>query len=76
MERIVNLDQYDEAFINRYADYGFSNPEEMIKKGLEMLKDELEFQARLTESANLYASIYDLDDEAKEWVESSAKDWN
>ncbi len=31
---------------------------------------------QLEESAQLYAEIFDEDEEAKEWIDSSIKDWD
>lgn len=75
-EKRIRLDQQEEEFINHYAEFGFANPDEMIKKGLQLLKEELDRHAQLTQSADLYAELYDQDDELKEWTESATQDWD
>ncbi len=76
IEKVIKLDQQEEEFINHYAELGFANPDEMIKKGLSLLREELDRYAQLTQSASLYAELYDQDEELKEWTESATQDWD
>ena len=76
IEKIIRLDQQEEEFINHYADLGFANSDEMIKKGLQLLKEELDRHTQLTQSADLYAELYDQDEELKEWTASATQDWD
>ena len=76
IEKLIKLDQQEEEFINHYAELGFANPDEMIKKGLQLLKEEVDRYAHLTQSADIYAELYDQDEELKEWTESATQDWD
>lgn len=76
IEKLIKLDQQEEEFIKHYAELGFANPDEMIKKGLKLLKEELDRHAQLTQSADLYAELYDQDEELKDWAESATQDWD
>ena len=76
IEKLIKLDKHEEEFINHYAELGFENPDEMVKKGLQLLKEELERHAQLTQSADLYAELYDQDEELKDWTASATQDWD
>lgn len=76
IEKIIKLDQQEEEFINHYAALGFSNPDEMIKRGLQLLKEELDRHDQIKQSADLYAELYDQDEGLKEWTESATQDWD
>ena len=58
-----------------HADFGFSDAGELLSKAIHLLKNEVEQEQKLEESALLYAEIYEEDSEAQEWVEASVKDW-
>jgi hypothetical protein len=75
-ETIIRLDQQEEEFVNHYAELGFTNPEQMIKRGLQLLKEEVVRHVQLSKSADLYAELYDQDEDSKEWTESATKDWD
>lgn len=75
-EKLIKLEQQEQEFVNHYAELGFANPDEMIKKGLHLLKEELDHHAQLTQSADLYAELYGEDEELKEWTESATHDWD
>ncbi len=48
----------------------------MIKKRIAAFKEELDRHAQLTQSADLYAELYDQDQGLKEWTESATQDWD
>ncbi|MGB3585719.1 MAG: hypothetical protein WBA23_04215 [Tunicatimonas sp.] len=75
-EKLIKLEQQEQEFVNHYAELGFANPDEMIKKGLHLLKEELNYHAQLAQSADLYAELYDEDEKLKEWTESATQDWD
>ena len=39
IEKLIKFDQQVEEFINHYAELGFANPDEMTKKGLQLLSE-------------------------------------
>lgn len=70
MERKIKIVETQANFVQSYADFGFYNVDEMIGYALDLLRQELEAKQKLTDSANLYAEMYELDAEAQEWVEA------
>lgn len=74
-EKTFTLDKQEEEFINSYASLGFNHPNEMIKKGLALLKEEIQRHQELSRSADLYAELYDNDQESKDWTSSATQDW-
>ncbi len=75
IERKFNIEEEQVQFIENYSDYGFHNSDEMIVRALDLLKQELELTGALEQSADLYAAMYDADEETKDWTESAIKDW-
>ncbi|MFM7475852.1 MAG: hypothetical protein ACKO2T_09015, partial [Microcystis aeruginosa] len=61
-------------FLNRYQKYGFKDANEIVKVALERFQLELEAQD-LQESANLYAAIYEQDEELQQLTESALVGW-
>jgi hypothetical protein len=74
-ELTIELDSRETLFVRKYSEYGFSNPNEMIRKGLELLKKELKREKQLHNSAVLYAEIYEEDEETQEWTTSALNNW-
>lgn len=63
--------------IEHYRDYGFESREALIEQALQLLEQNMKNKQDrvLIESAELYAAIYNHDEEAKEWVDASINDW-
>ena len=71
----VTVDESQVEFLKKYREYGFRNKSSMVRSALNRLKEEYENRA-LEESAELYAEIYEQDDELEELTESaSTTDW-
>ncbi len=62
-------------FLNDYQSYGFESQESMIKSALEKLKQDLEVEKDLDESAKLYAEIYQEDLDLQELTEAACADF-
>ncbi|MBE9074458.1 hypothetical protein [Microcystis sp. LEGE 08355] len=60
--------------LNRYQKYGFKDANEIVRVALERFQLELEAQD-LQESANLYAAIYQQDEELQQLTESALVGW-
>ena len=75
IEQKIMLKNSEAKFIENFAEHGFQSVSELIAKALELLKKEIEKQKKLLSSANLYAEIYDEDEELQEWTNSAMKDW-
>lgn len=70
----LSLHDSQVEFLGRHREYGFRDRSELVRKALEFFQREIE-QRELEESASLYAQLYEKDDEAKQWVAGSPKDW-
>ena len=61
-------------FLNKYKDYGFKDKSEMVRAAIFKLQSELELKA-LTESAKLYADLYENDHELQQLTKSAQEGW-
>jgi len=61
-------------FLNEYKFYGFKDKSSMVRTALLRLKEELELQS-LRQSANLYAEIYEADNELQELTQVAIVGW-
>lgn len=61
-------------FLNKYKDYGFKDKSEMVRAAIFKLQSELELKA-LTESAKLYADLYENDQELQQLTKSAQEGW-
>ena len=69
-----SLEEEHVKFLNQYKNYGFKNKSAVIRKALTRFQRELE-KEMMKISANLYAEIYDEDEEARELTESAMSGW-
>ena len=61
-------------FLGNHASYGFKDKSSMVRLALQKLKKELELQA-LRQSADLYAEVYETDEELQEITDSAMPEW-
>ena len=61
-------------FLGDYQAYGFKDKSSMVRVALQRFREELELQS-LKQSANLYAEIYEGDEELQELTETAVQDW-
>lgn len=61
-------------FIEQCKRYGFKDKSEVVRTALDRLSNELA-QQRLRESADLYAEVYELDEETQEWTDAALSEW-
>ena len=61
-------------FLSRHKELGFRDKSEMVRKSLDLLKRDIEAR-KLTESADLYAEIYDSEPEIREITDSALRGW-
>ena len=74
IEQKFSLEKPQIEFLNRYQKYGFKDANEIVRVALERFQLELEAQD-LQESANLYAAIYQQDEELQQLTESALVGW-
>ena len=61
-------------FLEQCKQYGFQDKSEVVRTALNRLCTELA-QQRLHESAELYAEVYEEDDETQEWTDAALSEW-
>ncbi len=54
--------------------YGFKDRSSMVRIALQQFREELELQS-LKQSANLYAELYEQDEELHELTQTAIEDW-
>ncbi len=74
-EQTFKLDESIINFLNRCQEYGFQDPNEVVRIALEKLQLALEAD-NLQESATLYAEIYEGDRELQELTEAGLEEWS
>ncbi|MEJ2748396.1 MAG: hypothetical protein P8183_10880 [Anaerolineae bacterium] len=70
----VSLDEDQMRFIKRHKKYGFRDRSALVREALSRFQQELERQA-LVASADLYAELYDEDEELVNLTESAIEGW-
>jgi Arc/MetJ-type ribon-helix-helix transcriptional regulator len=70
-----NLEESHVRFLEQCATYGFKDQSETVRRALDKLRQELEEEHDLRESATLYAETYEEDTELKALTESAMADW-
>ncbi len=76
IEKRIVFNKQEKELISHYAELEFANPEDMVRRALQLLKEEVDRQTQLAQSAELYAELYDQDEEAKMWTNSAMQDWD
>jgi len=61
-------------FLNNYKAYGFKDKSSMVRAALLRLKEEFELKS-LKQSADLYAEIYEEEDDLQELTETAIAGW-
>ena len=62
------------SFLEEYQSYGFKDKSELVRSALERYRESLILQ-ELERSAQLYAELYEGDEEAQTWVDAASRDW-
>jgi Arc/MetJ-type ribon-helix-helix transcriptional regulator len=71
----LTLEDSQIDFLEQCQSYGFKNKSEAIRAAIKHLSEQLEDQQQLNESAELYAELYETDDEMRELTESALSGW-
>ena len=75
IEKSINLDESEAAFLNSYALLGFRSEHELLAEALHLLQEKLEQTSAVINSAALYTDVYDQDVETQEWTKSAVINW-
>jgi len=69
-----SLEEEHVKFLNQHNNYGFKDKSSVIRKALTRFQREIE-KEMMKMSADLYAEIYDEDEETRELTESAISGW-
>ena len=69
-----SVEESHARFLSNYREYGFKDKSAMVRAAIDHFNRKLE-QERIKRSAELYAEIYDGDDELRELTESAVTGW-
>jgi Arc/MetJ-type ribon-helix-helix transcriptional regulator len=70
----VTLEQTQIDFLAQFKDLGFKDKSSVVRLALNRLRQEMERQA-LEQSADLYAEVYDEDEDLQELTDLAGADW-
>lgn len=70
----VSLEAQQVEFVNRFHDFGYKDKSALVRAAIQFLAKEFK-HAQLVESADLYAELYDVDDELSELTETALAGW-
>ncbi len=70
----ISLHASHMALLDQYTKLGFKDRSDMVRSILDRYQQELQ-RERLIRSAEAYASMYDDDKGASEWVDAAVEDW-
>ncbi len=70
MTQTIAIDENQIEFVKHYSQYGFKSEDELINEALDRLRSEFEHDS-LLESAELYADIYETDEELRMLTETA-----
>ncbi|NES22268.1 MAG: hypothetical protein F6K41_25930 [Symploca sp. SIO3E6] len=73
-EQTFKLDEFTISFLERCQEYGFQDASEVVRTALAKLQLALNVD-NLQESANLYAEIYENNQELQELTEAGLEEW-
>jgi hypothetical protein len=70
----ISFEENQIEFIKKYFELGFKDKSSIVRKAIDEFRKSLE-KKNLMRSANLYAEIYEQDEDLKDLTNSSIEDW-
>ncbi len=70
-----SLEDSQIQWLEEYQLFGFKDKSELVRTAINHLYDQLKQQQSLRESAQLYAEIYETDEETKTLTETAIVGW-
>jgi Arc/MetJ-type ribon-helix-helix transcriptional regulator len=70
----VSLDPSQLEFVSKFEQYGFRNESDLVRAALRHLQQEFE-KRQLEQSAELYAELYEEDEDLRELTEMDMAKW-
>lgn len=77
IEKTIALPEKQARFVEDFAAYGFHShsSNELITKALDLFQENLAEYEALEASAQLYAEVYEAEEEMQQWTDSATQDW-
>jgi hypothetical protein len=69
------INETQAAFVNRYDKLGFKDKSAVVRQALDCLMESLE-EERMRRGVELYADLYEQDEELRTLSRASMEDWN
>ena len=70
----ISFEEKQLEFINKFREMGFKDKSSLVRVAINEFRKKIE-RRKLEESANLYAELYETDDELKEITDSAINSW-
>ena len=70
----ISLKEEQVDFINNYSKFGFKDKSSAVRTAINEYQNKLE-EKELMKSAELYAEIYEQDEELRDLTNSAMEDW-
>lgn len=70
----ISFEEKQLKFINQYREIGFKDKSSLVREAIDEFRKKIE-KRKLEESANLYAELYESDDELKGLTNSAIDSW-
>lgn len=70
----ISFSEEQSMFIEKFADLGFKDKSELVRKALAEFQKKLE-RTELAYSAKLYSEVYQSDSDTKDLTESAVEEW-
>lgn len=70
----IGLEQKQLNFINKFREIGFKDKSSLVIEAIDEFRKKIE-RRKLEEDANLYAELYETDDELKGLTNSAIDSW-
>ncbi len=71
----IKINRRQVEFLRKYRDFGFNDENELITQALKLFQKKIEKNKELKASADLYAELYEQDNETQLLTESAINDW-
>ena len=71
----IQLNKTQAELINKYKEFGFKNRNELISFAFRLLQKKVKDKKELEQSADLYAELFENDEETQFLTEAAIIDW-
>ena len=69
-----SINEAQDRFINKHTDLGFKDKSAVVRQALDYLMERIE-EERMRQGVDLYAAMYEQDEELQDLTSASMEDW-